>query len=228
MSAAATAVESSTNRKLGAASATYVSQASCPASCPWYGSGCYAENGPIGYTTRRLNRSPERRAERIARDEARAVDGLSGSRPLRLHVVGDARTKAAARILARAAQRFRARGGQPVWSYTHAWRTVDRASWGPVSVLASCETPADAREAMAAGYAAALVVEHHASDKAHDVGGVRVIPCPNQTRGVTCTDCGLCMDDGRLRSRGLAIAFAAHGRSIKPALRQTLASLPVV
>src|SRR5688572_25073724 len=83
---AATAVETSTNAKLGQTSATYASQSSCPRSCPWYGHGCYAEKGLVGFQTRRLNRSAVRGAVRIAEAEARAIDTLTGDRLLRLHV----------------------------------------------------------------------------------------------------------------------------------------------
>src|SRR5215510_10150128 len=160
----ATAVETTDNAKLGPISATYASQASCPRSCPWYGNGCYAERGMVAWQTRRLNRSAVRGAMRIAQAEARAIDVLTGDRLLRLHVVGDARTDAAARELGAAAERYSRRGNAPrrgrkVWTYTHAWRTVARQSWGEaVSVLASVETVREAREAMAKGYAAAVVV----------------------------------------------------------------------
>jgi hypothetical protein len=56
---------------------------------------------------------------------------------------------------------------------------------------------------------------------------VTVVLCPQQTRGVTCRDCGPCPDDGRLRSAGLVIAFQAHS-SGGAAVRQTLLSLPTV
>ena len=59
------------------------------------------------------------------------------------------------------------------------------------------------------------------------IDGVTVVPCPQQTRAVTCRDCGLCRDDGRLRSAGLVIAFQAHG-SGGAAIRRTLLSLPTV
>src|SRR5207302_5585852 len=120
------------------------------------------ERGLVGWQTRRLNRSHVRGALRIAEVEARAIDTLTGDRLLRLHVVGDARTDAAARVLGAAADRYSRRGNAPrhgrkVWAYTHAWRTVARASWGDaVSVLASVETVREAREAMQAGYAAAV------------------------------------------------------------------------
>lgn len=231
--AAAIAVETSTNAKLGPVSATYASQASCPRSCPWLGKGCYAESGLVGWQTRRLNRSALRGALRIAQAEARAIDALTGDRLLRLHVVGDARTEAAARELGAAARRYGARGNAPrrgkkVWTYTHAWRTVRRESWGDaVAVLASVQTVREAREAMANGYAAAVVVAAFRQQGAYPIDGTTVLPCPNQTRGVTCRACGLCRDDERLRSAGLVIAFEAHG-AWGAAVRQTLLSLPTV
>lgn len=230
---AAIAVETSTNAKLGPVSASYASQASCPRSCPWYGNGCYAERGLVGWQTRRLNRSAVRGAARIADAEARAIDALTGDRLLRLHVVGDARTDAAAKVLGAAAHRYSRRGNAPrhgrkVWTYTHAWRTVSRESWGEsVSVLASVETVRDARAAMARGYAAAVVVSAFEREGAYPIDGVTVIPCPNQTRGVTCRDCGLCRDDERLRAAGLVIAFQAHGTG-GASVRKTLLSLPTV
>jgi hypothetical protein len=230
---AALAVETSSNAKLGPISATYASQASCPPSCPWFRNGCYAERGLVGWQTRRLNRSAVRGALRIAQAEARAIDTLTGDRLLRLHVVGDARTDAAARDLGMAADRYTRRGnvprhGRKVWGYTHAWRTVARSSWGQaVSVLASVETVREAREAMAKGYAAAVVVSAFERPGAYPIDGTTVVPCPHQTRGVTCRECGLCRDDERLRSAGLVIAFEAHG-SGGAAVRKTLLSLPTV
>jgi hypothetical protein len=91
----------------------------------------------------------------VARAEAAAIDGLTGDRLLRLHVVGDARTNAAARVLPEAARRYALRGDSPrrgrkVWTYTNAWRTVGRESWGDaVSVLASVETPEKPRKPVA-------------------------------------------------------------------------------
>ncbi len=212
----AIAVENSENAKLGLVSATYSGQGSCPGRCPFLGCGCYAELGPLGITTRRLNReggSPRQ----IALEEAAAIDRLSGDRPLRLHVVGDAKTAETARILGRACSRYRNRGatafrGKKVWTYTHAWRNVPRAAWGAsVSVLASVESPWAARKAMEAGYAVAIVVPWFDGERAQLWDGLTVIPCPWQTRGVQCRDCRLCWNDERLLNSGLAIGFAPHG-----------------
>ena len=56
---------------------------------------------------------------------------------------------------------------------------------------------------------------------AYRINGVTVVPCPHQTRGVTCRDCGLCRDDQHLRSAGLVIAFQTQG-SGGATVRQTL------
>ena len=80
---------------------------------------------------------------------------------------------------------------------------------------------------MAQGYAAAVVVSAFERDGAYRIDGTTVLPCPNQTRGITCRDCGLCRDDQRLRAAGLVIAFRAHGTG-GASVRKTLLSLPTV
>lgn len=205
---------SSGNAKLGDAATTYAAQPSCPLSCPFLdGGGCYAETGRLGmFVTRPLNEaaaSSDATLLDVALAEAEAIDSLTpiGGRPLRLHTVGDCSTDEAARIVSAAAERYMECGGGQVWTYTHAWRVVARASWGRVSVLASCETPADVVRAHGRGYATAMVVDSFESDRLHD----GVLPCPQMTRGVSCSDCRLCMDDQGLRDRGYSIGFEVHG-----------------
>ena len=220
----------SANGKVGAAVVTHASQASCPDSCPFKGTPeepgpCYAEHGPQAWTTRRLNRSTETDPEAIAREEAAAIDRVRfkgtdtpnrpggnprPGTPMRIHIVGDATTDGAARILSDAAERYRARGGGPVWGYTHAWREVSRAAWGAVSILASVETGADALLAESRGYAIAHVAPAHGTPIAP---GIRPIGCPAQVRkSVSCVSCGLCFRDVHLRDRRLAIQFQPDGR----------------
>ena len=199
------------------ADATYASiQGSCPDSCALKAHGCYAQDGWTGLTVRRLD------AEAVGQDvtaaEVSAIDASYNSgkvpsgRALRLHVSGDARTVKAARALGAAVRRWQKRGGGVAWTYTHAWRTVGRSAWSQsVSVLASLESPKQAAAARRKGYAPALVVESHASDKAYVSHGVRWIPCPAQTRHVGCTDCRLCFDADALFERKAGITFAAHG-----------------
>lgn len=247
----ALAISKSQNAKIGDAATTYAAQGSCPSECVFFdGGGCYAEQGALGkFVTGPLNASSELAAsktpEDIAIHEAQAIDDMEvvPGRPLRLHTVGDCKTDAAAEILSAAARRYIERGGGPVWTYTHGWRTVARESWGIVSVLASCETAQEAGLARSRGYAPSMVVERFESWKLYElaaqpapetphrgassewngvtgqrpgsadapVTSVRILPCPQQTSGVHCSDCRLCFNDEGLLERGTVIGFALHG-----------------
>lgn len=224
MSHGAVYVAGSKNRKiLGSkpVDATYASiQTSCPKSCPLMGEGCYAELGYVGITSHRLDHEADgQSALDTARAEARAIDKaydggqVPQGRALRLHVAGDSRTLAGTRLINNAIGRWSRRGGGDAWSYTHAWRQVPRDAWSHVSVLASVSDAKEVRQARKQGYAPAIVVPQHPSDKAYLLDGddTKWIPCPNQTRGVGCTDCRLCFNADRLFEGGFGIAFAAHG-----------------
>lgn len=224
--ALALAVPKSGNEKTGPIATTATGTGRTCVDCSYKGTkACYYESG---FRTRGLNERlnaavVEQKAsvERIATAEARAIDGLLTSgkvqgRPLRIHVGGDAPTPEAARIIASAARRFTERVNAPSYGYTHAWRRVARSAWRGVSILASCETLADAKRALKRGYAPALVVSRFEGSKASEAEGVRLIPCPAQTRDdVTCNDCRLCMDADKLVKMKAAIAFEAHGTGAK-------------
>lgn len=235
--ALAIAVAESGNEKIGVCATTYAAQVSCPTYCAFFnGGGCYAENGRI-YTssTGPLNenaRAAGASALDVAHAEAEAIRLLPvlkcWDRPLRLHTVGDCASDEAAQIVSAAAAGYRERGGGPVWTYTHAWRIVDRSSWGEVSVLASCETAEQVELARARGYAPSIVLERFDVPRRYLAGTssqVPVLPCPAQTHeGVTCASCRLCMKDDALLTRDYAIGFAVHGtaftvRQAKAALR---------
>ena len=216
MTLPATAVENSKNSKVGLASATYASQSSCPTSCPFLNKGCYAETGHCGITTSRLNKSNETNQNKIAQLEASLIDTLSGKFPLRVHVVGDCSTNTAAKTVSAAMERYTERSGMPAWSYTHAWREVSPKSWGSANVLASCESIKDIKKAIKRGWkACSIVVEKFKSTRTYEEDGIKLIPCPAQTKGkdsqgnyrVTCVDCKLCFDTSRLKKANVHIAF---------------------
>ena len=83
-------------------------------------------------------------------------------------------------------------------------------------VIASCETRKHIREAMELGYATAIVVSEYLNgDRAYRVGDVRIVPCPFETRGVTCSNCRLCMRPESLKATGAVIAFKSHASKAK-------------
>lgn len=227
------------NSKLGDCAATYAAAQSCPTSCPFYEGGCYAEYDQTALAWNRITSQAEGlTAVQIATSESTAIRLTPAVRDMRLHVAGDSTTREGTRTLADACEDYVARGlavGKRlvVWGYTHAWRTVLRADWWRVSILASCETPADVRAAWRRGYAAAIAVTKFHSRQAFELwdgeGVIKAVPCPAQTGERTCTECRLCFDDRRLLSDRVVIAFETHGTGKKRAdetLRRV--SLPMV
>ena len=225
----AIAVENSNNKKLGGMSTTYASLQTCPKDCPFLKSrSCYAMMGPCGITKDRLGAQRSNSKLSIAKQEAKAIDTLSGRWPLRIHTIGDCSTPAAAKTIAAAAERFMAKHNEAAYTYTHAWRTVPRSAWGKVSVLASCETVAEVRTAQKMGYSATLVLPNFAKPVTHNVCGLRVTPCLKQTGASrSCLDCGLCMKEATLKKAGITIGFKVHGPSVKAAMMLATKNLPV-
>lgn len=201
--------------------ATYTSiETSCPKSCPLKGDGCYAQLSFVGMQSRRLdNEAVGLSPIQVARNEAAAIDSsykggsVAEGRALRLHVAGDCRTIASAKLVNSAVGRWKIRGGGDVWSYTHAWKNVPRSAWRHVSILASVTNVSEVAAARAQGYAPSIVVPEHPSERAYALEGsdVKWIPCPAQTRDIGCTDCRLCFNANRLFQSNMGIAFAAHG-----------------
>lgn len=207
--------------------ATYASiEATCPDTCRFKTSGCYVRAGFTAIAAQQLDAGARglsgedvidaevRVLDRAFAGRAVPQDGARGGRDLRLHVGGDVPSIAGTQRLAAAVARWRRRGGGAAWTYTHRWARVPRTAFGPISALASVETVEEARRASLRGYVPALVVDRFPSERAFELEGLalRVIPCPAETRGVTCVTCRLCLDDRRLRRIGAAIAFALHGR----------------
>ena len=202
--------------------------ATCTDRCPFKTSGCYI---PAGLTKARAARldlaAVGLTADQVIAQEVELIDLAFGSgriprdgghrgrdgRDLRLHVGGDAGTTRGARLLAGAAARWAARGGGRAWTFTHLWRDIPRAAWGPISVLASVESHDDIEVARKAGYAAAIVVPELTSKKPFSLPGstFKIMPCPAEKAGKTCVTCRLCLDADKLIASDLAIAFEAHG-----------------
>lgn len=216
-------------------SSTYVSmEATCPDVCTFKNNGCYADSGATYNGSLSLDeraRAAGASGLDVIRKEALEVDrafphgvpqdGARGGRDLRLHVAGDVSCPTGALELAAAARRWKERGGGTVWCYTHRWRDIPIGHWEGVSVLASIERTEDLDVAHRHGYAAALTVVAFPSIRAFTIpgSGHRLIPCPAQTKGVTCIQCRLCLNPDRLHSNRLAIGFAVHGRDAKIAKR---------
>ena len=210
-------VEITDNAKLGKISATMSSQVTCPKTCPFYNNGCYAQSGRANLVTRRLNLSEITSPLAVIKLHSEAIRKLSGRRMLRLNVVGDCYIDEGAKILAEAAAEHTAKKGMAVFTYTHG-HTTKRESWDGISVLRSCETIEQVKQAHEDGFAAAMVVDNHETGKAVKHGDFTLVPCPQQigTKN-NCADCKLCTKDKLLHDKKMVIAFAVHGARAKMA-----------
>jgi hypothetical protein len=217
-------VEKSDNRKISGddkVDATYVSiKNTCSDTCALKNEGCYGQTSYVGMVNQRLNRLARQHSPlKVARAEAKVIDNAYGGgkvpagRALRVHVSGDSKTIKGTRSINAAIGRWKTRGGGDVWSYTHSFRHVPRKEWSNVSILASIESTSQVEEVRKMGYAPALVVAEHLSEKSYKLVGADTtfIPCPQQTRGIPCVDCRLCMRANWLYETNRGIAFAAHG-----------------
>lgn len=142
----------------------------------------------------------------FAKLEAKSIDNAYNKVPdntyLRLHVSGDSKTITGTKLLSKAASRWLNKGGKGVWTYTHAWRNINRKHWGKISVLASIDSINDANLAKSLNYVPALVVSEFASKKAFKISGsdIKWIPCPAQTNdNVSCSSCKLCFSEQKLK-----------------------------
>lgn len=215
-------VSGSKNAKIGDVAATYAPiKQTCPSSCKLRDNGCYAQLSMAGIHNAKIEK--EASNEKATAYELAVLEAklIANHKPkpkqgLRIHVSGDSRTVRDTKQLARAAQVWISKGGSRPWSYTHAWKKVPRKAWGNVSCLASVENLTDAKTALETGYAAALVVSEHPADgRSERKEGMLVIPCPAQTRNVSCEQCKLCWRDDFLLKSQAVISFAAHGRRKK-------------
>lgn len=201
--------------------ATYASiSATCPNSCKLKGDGCYGELSYVGIVNARLNKKADKMsAIQVARAEAQAIDNSYDGkkvpgRDLRLHVSGDSRTITGTKIINAAVGRWKRRGGDTAFSYTHAWKNVHRSHWSNVSVLASIDSIEQVAGAKLQGYAPAIVVSKYPSKRAFTLpdSDIKWIPCPAELKeNISCTSCRLCMKADWLYSTNRGIAFAAHG-----------------
>jgi hypothetical protein len=212
--------------------ATYLSiLVTCPETCLLKKNGCYADNYPLGLHVHRLNDEAVNLSPiQVARAEAFVIDNSYNAGPvptgraLRMHVSGESRTITGSRIINAAVGRWKARGGGIAFSYTHAWDHVTKEHWTNVSMLASVDSLDQVEYARQNGYAPAIVVAEHKSDKAYRMDGcsTKWIPCPAQVNKVGCVDCKICLNADRLYHNDMGVAFAAHGiktESIKKRLQ---------
>jgi len=198
-------VPKTNNAKTGKVAATYITGDTCPDRCPFL-SICYANQGTMG-------NSPFKIADKYGNSNLElTADGIrslpTGS--LVRHAVSGEPTEEYVQAMGAAHED---RPDTLGWTYLHSWPDRSPAEF-PANLVpnASCETTEELQKATANGWDTVLVASGEDDPIiGTKVAGKRVIVCPNQTRGVTCAECKLCMK----RDRAVTIAFIPHGASRK-------------
>ena len=187
----------SENAKLGSnVRATYRKVGeTCPSDCDLLETGiCYALQGPVAIHAEKSPPSHED-ADRLLQ----YLQSLPGGKKIRHHVSGDLFRNDEPDIpyvwslLVGHANRPDVEG----WMYTHGWKRLSAHVLNlpeSLTVNASCDTLEEAQKAVHRGWPTTVVLQEEV-DELSD--GTPIVICPNQTDGVTCSECGLCMQGQR-------------------------------
>ena len=212
----------SLNRKLGAMSSTYRSKDSCPVTCALY-KVCYSKFG-VG------NIQFDRATRQGIKDDAKQIFEFITTMPLSQkirHFVGGDFCRDGKNIDKKFVNSLiKAHGKRTdlqAFGYTHEW---DKFKFNPFKAIksltfnASCETPEQVKAAKKKGFDTVMVVPQNTPLGKSNIGGVKVLICPNQTakamadKGhampeITCDKCMLCFK----KNRDYTIGFLSHGNS---------------
>ena len=202
------------NSKTGPIPTAYVGRtvdealASCQGCALLYLGECYAWSAMrrgFASTRKGYARDPERytieSALRARHPAARAI---------RFGALGDPSRGGVKRIY-HAARLARAEGLATI-GYTHFWRQWRYRGLSRV-LLASCNTLGEAREAVAKGWVASVIVPESTPGRIVKDSGNAYVICPAQTRkGTTCNDCRMCDPQHPVWSAGKVqgVAFLNH------------------
>lgn len=223
-------VPHSGNGKTGQVFQTYSSRSTCPASCPFKGAGCYAENFRCLANWKKCDGPTAAGLEDLAAalHAARRTTAAPGA-IVRHNVAGDMAIAGSdfldARLVAGLTKVYAA-AGAAAYTYTHCaavernFRIAEKAVAGGFCINFSCESMKKADKVMGRGLPAVLACSSFEKLPAHTPAGRRIIPCPAQAKGAHCSNCRLCAR----ADRAFIIAFEAHGCRAKAAKAAIIAA----
>ncbi len=205
----------SSNEKTGPIPVSTTSADTCPPACPFQGSGCYAQSGPLAWHWGAVTNG--KRGESF-RKFTLQIEGLPDGQLWRHNQAGDLPGKGNRINPAQLRALVAANEGKRGFTYTHKPLTptniklIREANESGFTVNLSGNSVSHAVELMRHDLPVVTVLPIDAP-KHQVVAGHKVIACPATYRDVTCADCGLCQK----RDRSYIIGFPAHGTSAKKA-----------
>ncbi|CAB4124928.1 hypothetical protein UFOVP59_59 [uncultured Caudovirales phage] len=208
----------SRNAKTGPIPVSTTSENSCPSICPFKGSGCYAESGPLAIHWRRLSKddqaglSWEEFCTKVKKD-------ISPTQLWRMNQAGDLPAMSIRTDLIDPDLLFQlvdANKGKRGFTYTHHNMgagvnadVVRLSNQQGFTINLSADNLSHADSLAALGCAPVVtVLPSDQLTNTQTPQGRKVIVCPAVIRDdVTCKSCGLCA----IANRGAIIGFPAHG-----------------
>lgn len=210
----------SSNIKTGPMPVSTTESRSCPDACPLKGKGCYAENPPVLFVWRKVDRGE---AGTDWAGFCAQIAALPEGQIWRHNQGGD--LPGASNRIDRAKLRALAEAnrGRRGFTYTHKPMTaanlaaVREANTAGFTVNLSADTLAEADALAETGLPVVVIQDAPEGERSDTVtpAGRKVATCPAIYRDdVTCASCGLC----QRQDRKVIIGFPAHGQGRKRAL----------
>lgn len=199
--------------------------ASCKGCAQLKNRNCYAWFGTVSWALRAVLKVFKRDPQRYSFMNAVAKRAPT-ARMVRVAAIGDP-ARAKYRDLESSFELSKQLGLAFV-GYTHFHKepSSDRLK---TMLMASCDSVAEADEAVKRGWRATAIVSHNFEGKRFTTPeGHTAVICPAQTKPkeITCNDCMLC--DASRATRFQIIAFKDHGPKVRNQVRATVKKLPVL
>lgn len=200
----------SSNKKTGPIPVTTTEASTCPPSCSWNGSGCYADYGPLGFHWRLVS---EGKRGMEWEDFLQWVRSLPSGTLWRHNQAGDLPgwgeelDKEACLELASAARVTRG------FTYTHKdfrkhHKTLKRMRELNFVVNTSCDNEKDMLDSVKLGIpTTTMIPREHRDKRKYTVKGVTVARCPAEYLDKDCLSCMLCAEP----YRQVVVGFTPHG-----------------
>ena len=225
--------QKSSNKKTGPIPVSTTEESTCPPSCPFINSGCYAKSGPLALHWKKTSNGTQKNLTDWA-GLCSFIESLPPGQLMRINQAGDLPRKGDDLDTFLLEQLTKANTGRRAYTYSHHKRNkhnieaMKKANKKGFTLNASTESLSDADNVIDQGLPAVTVLssdnENIKAYKGKDgktyykvnarlftPAGRRVVVCPAQTmENATCSTCKLCS-----KQRNYPIAFIAHGSQKK-------------
>lgn len=205
------------NSKTGNMPVTSSNSATCPNTCPLKESGCYAKNHWAAGNWKKLDNGEMKAATDFA-GLIKAIKKLPIGQLWRHNEKGDLCHNDGIIDNNALNDLVKANKGKRGYTYTHHLPSIagnaealQKANSNGFTVNLSANNLAQADEYKSLGLPVVTVLPTNAPNVSYTPNGNKVVVCPEESKGIPCSNCGLCQNS----KRDYIIGFRAHGAQKK-------------